>query len=262
MFNFVYLFVYLFVYYLVKSPVRLVGGTGPNAGVVEVYISGIWGTVCGTQWTYREVNVVCRQLGYSDINSRLAFEGEFAKPNATVLLQNVYCNVSIYLLLLLHFCICVRSLLFTYFPLVYLFVVYFSYSQGYESYITSCFHDTVGVITAPFCEDHSGDVGVVCEGVPSALPVRLSGDTSNNREGRVEVLYSGVWGSVCDDVWDDNDATVVCRMLGLSSIGAQAVLAAGYVVVCCCIFLLIFAYCYSFCRFVVVYSVGLLLFIL
>ena len=47
----------------------------------------------------------------------------------------------------------------------------------------------------------------------SDTAIRLYGGTSK-LEGRVEILYQGIWGTICDDGWDDIHATVVCRELG------------------------------------------------
>ncbi len=50
--------------------------------------------------------------------------------------------------------------------------------------------------------------------------VRLSrGSTSY--EGWVEMCLYGRWGSVCDDMWDHMDATVVCNHLGYNNTGAN-----------------------------------------
>ena len=51
---------------------------------------------------------------------------------------------------------------------------------------------------------------VVCS---SDWDIRLV-NGANQREGRVEVCLNGVWGSVCDDSWDDDDAGTVCTGLG------------------------------------------------
>jgi len=41
--------------------------------------------------------------------------------------------------------------------------------------------------------------------------VRLVGSLLPN-EGRLEVKVAGVWGTVCDDDFDDEDASVACSM--------------------------------------------------
>jgi len=46
------------------------------------------------------------------------------------------------------------------------------------------------------------------------VQVRLAAGPNSN-EGRVEINYQGSWGTVCDDVWSNSDAAVICRMLHL-----------------------------------------------
>ena len=49
--------------------VRLVNGSGPHEGRVEVCFNEIWGTICDYicpwRWNTTQANVVCQQLGYS-----------------------------------------------------------------------------------------------------------------------------------------------------------------------------------------------------
>lgn len=50
----------------------------------------------------------------------------------------------------------------------------------------------------------------------SRKTVRLVDGGAPN-QGRLEVLYNGIWGTVCDDEWSDVNTEVACRGLGFTS---------------------------------------------
>ena len=50
--------------------------------------------------------------------------------------------------------------------------------------------------------------------------MRLVGGDSEF-QGTVEVCVANQWGAVCDNQWDSEDATVICKQLGYSYTGGE-----------------------------------------
>ncbi|PVD22131.1 hypothetical protein C0Q70_17935 [Pomacea canaliculata] len=163
-------------------PVRLANGGGPDSGRVEVEYNGRWGTVCDTNFDNNVAAVICRQLGYSTATAQ-AFGGS-------------------------HFGAA---------PDEYIAWVSGIQCVGAEPWIGQC---NISMNTGACDNTHTA--GVACNGgsVPMS-PIRLVGGLTTH-EGRVEIFYNNTWGTVCDDFFGTEEATVVCRTLGFQTQGAVA----------------------------------------
>ncbi|CAC5393919.1 unnamed protein product [Mytilus coruscus] len=76
--------------------------------------------------------------------------------------------------------------------------------NGGENTLTDCLHPEWGKHSC----SHGNVVGIRCfEGEGDVRIV----------SGRLEIYYYGTWGTICDDNFDDRDATVACRQLGYNS---------------------------------------------
>ncbi|XP_008830491.1 scavenger receptor cysteine-rich domain-containing group B protein [Nannospalax galili] len=216
-----------------EGSVRLVGGAGPCQGRVEILHGGLWGTVCDDDWGLPDAAVVCRQMG---CGAALAAPTNafFGYGTGHILLDNVHCEGGEPRLAVCQ-------------------------SLGWG--VHNCgHHEDAGALCAVLgpptftalppsatrqdwawhTEPAATGVGAQSSGDPavhSTAPwargkksqrLRLVGGPSPCR-GRVEVLYAGGWGTVCDDDWDFADARVACREAGCGpALGATGLGHFGY----------------------------------
>uniref|UniRef100_K1RZC1 Latrophilin-2 n=1 Tax=Magallana gigas TaxID=29159 RepID=K1RZC1_MAGGI len=71
--------------------IRLVGGKNPFEGRVEIFHSGIWGTICDDRWTYKEAGVICHMLGAMRENATVKANAEYGNGVGSIWLDDVTC---------------------------------------------------------------------------------------------------------------------------------------------------------------------------
>uniref|UniRef100_A0A3B4GVS4 SRCR domain-containing protein n=1 Tax=Pundamilia nyererei TaxID=303518 RepID=A0A3B4GVS4_9CICH len=172
-------------------PILLAGsGSTRCSGRVEVYHNNSWGTVfCDDGWDLNDAEVVCREVKCGPALQAPQF-AYFGQGTGQIWLDEVTCS-------------------------------------GNENFLTGCQFSGFG---AHNCK-HSQDAGVICSlcsqlrwhWIPTqpnhpqrhnpTCSTRLAGSGSTRCSGRVEIYHNNIWGTVCDDGWDLNDAEVVCREL-------------------------------------------------
>ncbi|XP_028997281.1 scavenger receptor class A member 5 isoform X2 [Betta splendens] len=73
-----------------EALVRLVNGSGPHEGRVEVFHERRWGTVCDDVWDKKDGDVVCRMLGYEGA-AQVHKTGRFGQGAGLIWMDDVAC---------------------------------------------------------------------------------------------------------------------------------------------------------------------------
>ena len=86
----------LYIFVSTDQRIRLVDGTVPNEGRVEVRATcnSEWGTVCDDLWGTSDAQVACRQLGYGTDGVIAYSEAYFGLGTGEIFLDNLGCNGS------------------------------------------------------------------------------------------------------------------------------------------------------------------------
>ncbi|XP_061108988.1 lysyl oxidase homolog 3A-like isoform X2 [Conger conger] len=160
-------------------------------GIVEVKYKEGWTQICNVGWTSKNSRVICGMMGFPNEKK--------TKKNLYKMLTNHQVNYRI------HSVAC----------------------MGNEVHLSICSMEISKANVSIPCQ---GGKPVVVSCIPGLLFSQISGKKPKIKqatvrlkggwkvgEGRVEVLKNNAWGTVCDDRWNLQSASVVCRELGFGT---------------------------------------------
>nr|XP_038034467.1 lysyl oxidase homolog 3 isoform X3 [Anas platyrhynchos] len=166
-------------------------------GVVEVRYKDGWAQICDEGWDTKNSRVICGMMGFpAEKKVNRNFYKLFAeRQQLNYRLHSVSCTGTE-----VHLSMCT-----------------FQFYQGNTS--TACgagMPAVVSCLPGPLFTSGSTHKKKQRQQQQGQLRIRLKGGAKAG-EGRVEVLKSNEWGTVCDDRWNLLSASVVCRELGFGS---------------------------------------------
>ncbi|XP_064916118.1 lysyl oxidase homolog 3 isoform X3 [Columba livia] len=187
-------------------------------GIVEVRYKDGWAQICDQGWDSRNSRVVCGMMGfpaekkvnrnfYKRLKRAARMKGRSARPGSRrsrLFMERQQLNYR------LHSVSCMGTE-------VHLSMCSFEFYRGNAS--AACAAGTPAVVSCvpgPLFATGNGHKKKQRQQQQGQPRLRLKGGAKVG-EGRVEVLKSSEWGTICDDRWNLLSASVVCRELGFGS---------------------------------------------
>ncbi|CAG9862414.1 unnamed protein product [Phyllotreta striolata] len=203
--------------------IALAGSQQKHEGRVEVTAFGSTGYICDDGFGIQDANVICIELGFelgaAEIKGQSQFAKDLHESSTLYMIDDLNCRGN------------ESSIIDCEFPG---WGVHNCRDQEIAGVVCKtpqekCSNDSwkcdSGNECIPFefvcdgvedCLDNSDEKTEHCDG-PTEL--RLVGG-KDYLSGRVEIKYNGIWGTVCDDDFNDDAAKVVCKNLGYKGIVA------------------------------------------
>ncbi|XP_052784322.1 uncharacterized protein LOC128220099 isoform X2 [Mya arenaria] len=198
--------------------IRLSGRGDPNIGRVELQVQGQWGTVCGESFDAKDATVLCRMMGLNFSAFMRTKRNNLGQRSGPALMNHINCSGSEE-----HINSC------PYFSPT----SYCSSDEDISLLCTECgvigiqngnivsYNSSTNVLTVACLSgiivEHtclSNGSWMIYETCPFLLQdIRLV-DGIGRYDGRVEVLYNGTWGTICNA--RSQSKSVICRMLNAS----------------------------------------------
>ncbi|GLI60548.1 hypothetical protein VaNZ11_002705 [Volvox africanus] len=188
-----------------NGTIRLVPTQPGNGtrGRVEICLPDVygtsywWSTICSQGWGYTEAEVACRELGVSGTAVPANnFFGSQGTDQKYFWVTNVSCVGSESRL-----ADCGRNA----------WGNLASCASAETAGVICNFTDSGSASTETIIDPEHAYASYPCDG-----EWQLHLDGSSTSSGRLSVCLKGTWGSICDDQWDDLDASAACRQLGFS----------------------------------------------
>ncbi|XP_060602666.1 scavenger receptor cysteine-rich type 1 protein M130-like, partial [Ruditapes philippinarum] len=207
------------------TDVRLTNGTGLNDGRAEIKVNDTWGTICDSNFGYRDAEVFCNMLGLKAV--RFFTGALYGEGDGPVHIDQLFCDSYD---VVLSDC-------------QYLFLNECSHSRDVSIVCNECgepdnSHWDAGYFTyngstlyadCSFYKSYLGILKMTCDNVTQTwqtegecqeygyplviTEIKLSGGNSTSN-GRVEIKSMDTWGTVCDHGFGKNEADTICTMIG------------------------------------------------